>query len=111
MTVAMKAAVAAARYPTGMARTSILYHRLLTGPPHPPSPTRSEAGKNNFNEEITPPHPHWERRAILPNHIKFRTFSALAPMRTPPINEVLNYRRGPSSYIIPYSEAYTGTGM
>ncbi len=27
------------------------------------------------------------RRAILPNHIKFRTYSALAPMWTPPINE------------------------
>ncbi len=27
-----------------------------------------------------PPSPHWDRRGIQPNHIKFRTCSALAPM-------------------------------
>jgi hypothetical protein len=40
----------------------------------------ARARKNHLNEEIIPPPPHWDRRAILPNHIKFRTCSALAPM-------------------------------
>ncbi len=31
------------------------------------------AGKNYLNEETIPSPPHWGRRAILPNHIKFRT--------------------------------------
>ncbi len=38
------------------------------------------AGKNHLNEEITPPPSHWDRRTALPNHIKFRTYSALALM-------------------------------
>ncbi len=54
-------------------------------PPSPPS-TRGKAGKNQLNEEITPPPPLWDRREIQPNHIKFRTCSALAPMWTPSIN-------------------------
>ncbi len=39
--------------------------------------------------------PHWDRRAIQPNHIKFRTCSALAPMWTPPIKESAELTRGP----------------
>ncbi len=41
-----------------------------------------------------PPPPHWDRRAIQPNHIKFRTFSALAPIWTTPINESSELTRG-----------------
>ncbi len=47
-------------------------HRLPT--PAPPS-TRGKAGRNHLNEEIPPP-PHWDRRAIQQNHIKFRTCCA-----------------------------------
>jgi hypothetical protein len=39
-----------------------------------------KADPDNLNEEITSPRPHWDMRAIQPNHIKFRTGSALAPM-------------------------------
>jgi hypothetical protein len=46
--------------------------------PPPPHLHVVTAGINHLNEEITPPPPHWDRRAILPNHIKFRTCSALA---------------------------------
>jgi hypothetical protein len=56
----------------------------LSGPqgadPQPPFLFGGKAGRNHLNEEITPPPPHWDRRAIQPNHIKFRTCSALAPM-------------------------------
>ncbi len=34
-----------------------------------------------------PPPPHWDRRAIQPNHIIFRSCSTHEPMWTPPINE------------------------
>ncbi len=47
--------------------------------PPPPPLSVAKTGKKHLNDEITPP-PHWERREILPNHIKFRTCSALAPM-------------------------------
>jgi hypothetical protein len=33
-----------------------------------------------FERENYPPPPHWDRRAIQPNHIKFMPSSALAPM-------------------------------
>ncbi len=52
------------------------------GADSPPPPHVGTAGKNHLNEEIAPllaPH-HWDRREILPNHIKFRTCSALVPM-------------------------------
>jgi hypothetical protein len=41
-----------------------------------------KTGENNLNEEISPllPPPHWDRREIYPNHIIFRTCSALASM-------------------------------
>ncbi len=55
--------------------------------PLPPSSHVATPGKNKLNKEITPPPPHWDGRAILPNHIKFRTWSALAPILTSPINE------------------------
>ncbi len=63
-----------------------VYHRVPTprAPPPPflPSSTHWKAGRSHLNEEITPllPSPHWNRRAKLPNHIKIRTCSALAPM-------------------------------
>jgi hypothetical protein len=49
----------------------------------PPSPLPlrvAKAGKNHLNEEITFPPSLWDRRAIQPNHIEFRTCSALVPM-------------------------------
>ncbi len=71
--------------------------------PHPPpSSTRGKAGSNHLNEEITPPPPHWDRRAMQPNHIKFRTCSALAPMLTPPVNESAELTQGAL-----YNEFYT----
>ncbi len=48
-------------------------HRVPT--PTPPSSTRGKAGRKHLNEEITPPPPNWDRRAIQPKHIKFRTVS------------------------------------
>jgi hypothetical protein len=49
--------------------------------PHPlPLGERRHAGRNHLNEEITPHPLHWDWRAIQPNHIKFRTWSTLAPM-------------------------------
>jgi hypothetical protein len=48
--------------------------------PYPTSSMRGKAGRNHLNEKITPPPPHWDRRAIQPNHFKFRTCSALSPM-------------------------------
>ncbi len=60
-----------------------------------PLPLRvAKAGKNHLNEEITPPPPHWDWRAIQPNHIKFMTCSALAPMWTPSINESAKLTQG-----------------
>ncbi len=40
----------------------------------------AKAGRNHLNEEISPSSPHWDRRSIQPNQIKFRTCSSLAPM-------------------------------
>jgi hypothetical protein len=61
--------------------------------PPPPSSMRGKTGRNHLNEESPPP-PHWDRRAIQPNHIEFKTCSALAPMWTPPINESAKLTRG-----------------
>ncbi len=62
--------------------------------PPPPPPRVAKAGRKHLNKEITPPPPHWYRRAIQPNQIKFRTCSALAPLRTPPINESAELTQG-----------------
>ncbi len=54
--------------------------------PRPPLPiARDSIGRNNLNNQITlpPPPPHWDRRAIEPNHIKFMSSSADAPLWTP----------------------------
>jgi hypothetical protein len=48
-------------------------HRVPTLPTLPLG--IAKAGKNDYF-----PPPHWDRRVIQPNHIKFRTCSALAPM-------------------------------
>ncbi len=59
----------------------------------------------NLCRVCTPP-PHWDRRAIQPNRIKFRTCSALAALRRcelPPINESAELARG-TLYLIQYSE-------
>jgi hypothetical protein len=49
--------------------------------PPPPLLRLAKASRNHLKEEIiTPLTPHWERRAIQPNHIKFRTSTVLAPM-------------------------------
>jgi hypothetical protein len=53
-------------------------HRVPT--PSPLSSTCSKAGRNHLKEEIIPPPPHWDRRAMWSNHIKFSTCSALVPM-------------------------------
>ncbi len=53
-----------------------------------PSPFKSsEIRSKSFERIKSPPPPHWVRRAIQPNHIKFRTCSDLAPMWAPPVNE------------------------
>jgi hypothetical protein len=42
-----------------------------------PTPLRGKAGRDPLNKYIYyPPPTHWDRRAIQPNHIKFRTCSA-----------------------------------
>jgi hypothetical protein len=46
----------------------------------PTSLHTATASKTHLKEEITPPPPHWDSRAILANHIKFRTCSDLVPM-------------------------------
>ncbi len=69
-------------------------HRVPT--PTPFLYARGEGMEEIFlNEEIIPlaPH-HLIRRAIQPNHIKFRTCTALAPMWTPLINETLWTKSG-----------------
>jgi hypothetical protein len=48
------------------------WHRV---PTPTPLPLREERQQGNY-----PPPPHWDRRAIQPNLIKFRACSALAPM-------------------------------
>ncbi len=50
---------------------------------HPPSSMWGKAGRNRFERGNYPLAPHLDRRVIQPNHIKFRTCSALAPMWTP----------------------------
>jgi hypothetical protein len=52
-----------------------------------PLPPSSEDREKSFERGNYPPPPHWDRRAMFPNHIKLRTCSALAPMRTPLLNE------------------------
>jgi hypothetical protein len=47
--------------------------------PPPRSSTRGKARRQHLNEEITSLPPR-VRRAIQPNHIKFRTCNVLAPM-------------------------------
>jgi hypothetical protein len=50
--------------------------------PSPPSSIRIEdRKKSNERGIIQPPSPHWDRRVMQPNHIKFRTCGALAPKR------------------------------
>jgi hypothetical protein len=66
--------------------------RLVFCTPPPPPPPRESGYYATFVLE------HWDRRAIQPNHIKFRTSSALAPMWTSPINESAELTRGPCSY-------------
>ncbi len=52
--------------------------------PTPPLPLRvGKAGRKIIWKRKLPPPPRWERRSIQPNHIKFRTCSAVAPMWTP----------------------------
>ncbi len=45
--------------------------------PHPPPLPLGEGrqGRNHLNEKFSPPPPHWDRRAVQPNHIKSRTCS------------------------------------
>jgi hypothetical protein len=85
--------ISAVHYDIKLDSIQLIYHRVCctwkehSVPTPPPSSTRGKAGRNHLNEEITPLLPKWDRRAIQPNLIKFRTCSALAPMWTPPINE------------------------
>ncbi len=60
------------------------------GPTPLPSSMRGKSGRNHLNEVITSLLPS----GIQPNHIKFRTCSALAPMWTPPINESAELTQG-----------------
>jgi hypothetical protein len=72
-------------------------HCFVRPPMIPPLPLHvATAGKNHLKEEISnyPAPPHRERRAILPNLIKFRTSSVLAPMWTPPFNKSAKLTRG-----------------
>ncbi len=66
-------------------------------PPSPPLLYVREGRKKSFERGNYPPPPHWDRRAIQPNHIKFRTCNALAPIWNPQINERAEQLRGPSS--------------
>jgi hypothetical protein len=52
-------------------------------PPPTPYSTRSEGRKKSFEQVNYPLPPHRDRRAIEPNHIKFRTCCAHAPMLPP----------------------------
>ncbi len=76
---------------------------------------REGARRNHLKEEITPllPTGIGERRAIQPYHIKFRTCIALAPMRTPPINESAELTQGAlySSYFSTLRESRHGIFM
>jgi hypothetical protein len=40
----------------------------------------AKAGRNQLNKQKYPPPPDWNRRAICPDHIKYISRSALAPM-------------------------------
>ncbi len=54
---------------------------IRTGCRPPPLPLREAEGRQVeiiWTRKLPPP-PHWDRRAIKPNHIKFRICSALAP--------------------------------
>ncbi len=53
-----------------------------------------EGSFKSFERGNWPPPPHWDWRVIQPNHIKFRTCSALAPMWIPPINQSAELTRG-----------------
>jgi hypothetical protein len=55
--------------PRHQGRLSYFNHKVPTPPP---------LREGRQVEIIIPPPPHWDRRAIQPNHIKFRTCSALA---------------------------------
>jgi hypothetical protein len=63
-------------------------------PPKIPSSARDKTGRNHLKKKITHPPPSWDRRTIQPNHIKFRTCSALSPMWIPPTNESAEINHG-----------------
>ncbi len=71
------------------------FHRVST--PSPFLYTREGRWKS-FGRGKYPPPPDWARRGIQPNHFKFRTFSAFAPMWTPPINESAKQTQWSLSY-------------
>ncbi len=67
----------------------------------PPPPFLNAPGRQveiNWTRKYPPP-PYWDRRAVQPNHIKFRTCSGLPPMWNPPINLSVELIRGPSRLI------------
>ncbi len=84
-----------------------------------PSSSGGEPGYTSLHHRV-PTHPplregrqveiSWTRKlppsSLLPNHIKFRTCSALAPMWTPPINESAELVQGVLN-LIQYSEPCT----
>jgi hypothetical protein len=71
------------------------YRRKTTGcRSHSPFLYARECRWKSFERGNYPPPPHWDRRVIQPNHIKFRTCRDLALMRTPPINGSTELTRG-----------------
>jgi hypothetical protein len=56
----------------GVVAVSGTGHRGLLSPP-PSFSKRSEDRKKSYEGGNYPPPPHWDRREMLPNHIKFRT--------------------------------------
>ncbi len=71
----------------------------------PPPPPLSEGRQVEiiWTRKLPPSSPLWDRRAILPNHIKLRTCSALAPILIPPVNESAKLTQG-ALLLILYSE-------
>ncbi len=82
------------------------WHRVPTSSPL--TLCVAKTGKKSFERGNYPPPPHWDRRAIQPNVIKFKTCSALVPIWTPPINESAELTQG-TLYLILYSEDFDTT--
>jgi hypothetical protein len=77
---------------------------LTTGCRPPPTFLYAREGRwKSFERGNYPPPPRLDRRAFQPNHIKFRTCRALAPMWTSPMNEIAELiRESPQVNSVPW---------